>query len=72
MATAQDLFNKVDWEGDEGIKWFKPEDFDDPKLSELLDLALGSYADFEDDFRSLMDYVDTVLEEENEVSNPDS
>lgn len=68
MATASDLFNKVDYEGDEGITWFKPEEFKDPGLSQRLKLALSSYEDFQHDFRELMDFVENLMDNEERNS----
>lgn len=59
------LLVKIDNEGYEGITWFKPEEFDDPKVSTLLDQALGSFEDFKLDFSDLMNYVEEKLDEEH-------
>ena len=68
MATASDLLAKIDNEGDEGITWFKPEDFDDPGIAQRLDIARSSYEDFQDDLHELLDYLENVVENEERNS----
>lgn len=72
MATAFDLYHKLDHEGNAGLTWFKDEDFDDdPELQRLFGDAFSSYIDLEDDVAALYNYIESKVNND-EVSNPDS
>lgn len=47
------ILNKLDWEGSEGITWFRGDEFEDDELAELVDDANFHYAQFEEALRAV-------------------
>ncbi len=47
ITSPDDFLAKLDWEGDDGIEWFDPSEFEDAELAQAVEEAKHFHVEFE-------------------------